>query len=173
MYKKLIQAREQCLPLHDIDVQRWAVKSARELNLDEINNSKGEFIKLFNQLSPKYRESEIFNTDQVSIEKELHSTRTLSFQDERKTYGVVKSKNATTHSYTIQPTISFNGQLVGPIYLCLQAVRGTMGKIVTIHLFEPNNVIIRCIKSGKLTSSLVYDWRDHCLTPSIGKRSLL
>jgi hypothetical protein len=110
VYKKLIQAREQCLPLHDIDVQRWAVKSARELNLDEINNSKGEFIKLFNQLSPKYRESEIFNIGQVGIEKELHSTRIPSLRGEQKTYGVVKSKNETTHSYIIQPKISLNGQ---------------------------------------------------------------
>jgi hypothetical protein len=164
--KKLTEAREQYLPLYDIDIQLWAVKVTRELNLDdfqaskfwlrafkkrhkicsrkitniitkreilnsdEILKSEEDFIRLFNKLSPKYEEAKIFNTDQVGIAKEQHSTRTLSFQGERKTFGVVKSKNATTHSYTIQPTISLDGRLIGPIYLCLQKPGGKMGEIV-------------------------------------------
>ena len=58
-----------------------------------------DFIKLFGKLSPKIGGAKIFNTDQVGIEKEQHSTRTLSFQGERKTFGVVESNNAITHSY--------------------------------------------------------------------------
>jgi hypothetical protein len=101
VYQKLIEAREQYLPIHDIDLQRWAVKASREigfddfqasefwirtfknrhricsrkitniitkreiLNSDEILKSEEDFIKLFNKLSPKYKETKIFNTDQV------------------------------------------------------------------------------------------------------------
>ena len=106
----------------------------------------------------------------MGIEKEQYSTRTLSFQGERKTFGVVKSKHATTHSYTIQPIISLDDQLVGPLYLCLQEPNGKMGETVKKRLFQPGNVIITCSKSGKLTTSLVRYWCDNCLIPSIDKK---
>ncbi|CAF1136444.1 unnamed protein product [Rotaria sordida] len=118
VYKKFTEARKQYLPIHDIDIQHWAVKVAKELDLDDfqasefwlrtfkkqhricsrkitniitkreilnsddILKSEENFIKLFNKLSPKYKEAEIFNTDLVGIEKEQHSTRTLSLQSE-------------------------------------------------------------------------------------------
>ena len=209
VYQKLFEAREQYLPVHDIDLQRWAMKKSRELdfddfhasefwirnfknrhnicsrkitniitkreilNADEILKSEEEFLKLFKKLSPKYKKSRILNTDQVGIEKEQHSTRTLSHKGERKTFGVVKSKNATTHSYTVQPTISLDGQLVGPMYLCLQEPDGKMGERVKKHLFQPSNVVITCSKSGKLTSSLVRYWCEKCLAPSVDKECLL
>ena len=34
-------------------------------------------MKLFNQLSPKYKEAKLFNADQVEIEKEQYSTLTF------------------------------------------------------------------------------------------------
>ncbi|CAF3873098.1 unnamed protein product [Rotaria sp. Silwood1] len=209
VYKKFLNAREQYLPIHDIDIQRWSLQAAKEMqlndfqaseywlrsfknrhgicsrkitnivtkreisNFDDIKKSEEEFLKKFHQLSKKYLSKEILNTDQVGIEKELHSTRTLSFQGEKKTLGSVASKNATTHSYTIQPTINLDGQLVGPMYLCLQEPKGRMGDIVKRNLFEPKNVVITCSSSGKLTSSLVKYWRDKILVPSIGKKALL
>lgn len=209
VYDKLINAREQYLPIHDVDLQRWAVKIARELdfgdfkasefwvrsfknrhkicsrkitniitkrevlNSNEIRKSEKDFLKLFYELSSNYNEAQILNTDQMGIEKEQYSTRTLSFQGERKTFGVVKSKHATTHSYTIQPIISLDGHLVGPIYLCLQEIDGKMGEAVKKCLFQPDNVIITCSKSGKLTSSLVRYWCENCLIPSIDEKCLL
>lgn len=209
VYEKLIEAREKYLPLHDIDLQRWALKASRELgydgfrasefwirifknkhricsrkitniitrreilNSDEILQSEEDFIKLFNKLAPKFQQSEIFNTDQVGIEKEQYSTRTLSYQGERKTFGVVKSKNATTHSYTVQPMISLDGRLIGPMFLCLQEPDGKMGERVKKNLFQPSNVVITCSKSGKLTSSLVRYWAEKCLAPSVNKQCLL
>ena len=48
-----------------------------------------------------------------------------------------------------------------------------MGATVKRNLFKLSNVIITCSSSGKLTSSLVSYWRDHCLLPSIGSKCLL
>jgi hypothetical protein len=62
-----------------------------------------------------YAPNEILNTDQIGLELEMHSTRTLSYQGEKVTFARIRPKNATTHSYTIQPMISLAGQLVGPI----------------------------------------------------------
>ena len=143
------------------------------LNADEILKSEEDFLKLFKKISPKYKGSTILNIDQVGIEKEQHSTRTLSYKGERKTFGMVKSKNATTHSDTVQPIISLDGKLVGPMYLCLQEPNGKMGERVKKNLFQPTNVVITCSKSGKLTSSLVAYWRDKCLVPSLDKKCLL
>jgi hypothetical protein len=209
VYQKFLNAREQYLPIHDLDIQRWALQAAKEMNLDNflasdswllkfksrhgicsrkvtnvvtkkeivnfdnIKKSEIDFLENFHRLSKKYSPEEILNTDQVGIEKELYSTRTLSFQGEKKTFGCVASKNATTHSYTIQPTISLDGQLIGPMYICLQEPNGRMGEIVKRHLFQPKNVVITCSSSGKLTSSLVKYWRDKVLVPTIGKKALL
>ena len=113
------------------------------------------------------------NTDQVGIEKELHSTRTLSIQGEKETFGSVLSKNAATHSYIVQRTISLYVKLAGSMSLCLQKPNGHVSDIVKRSLFEPKNVVITCSSPGKLTSSLVKYWRDKVLVPSIGRKVLL
>jgi len=48
-----------------------------------------------------------------------------------------------------------------------------MGEIVKSRLFQPKNVVITCSSSGKLTSSLVVYWRNHCLVPFIENKALL
>ena len=208
-FRKSADAREQCLSVHGIDLQRWAVKNAREVgfndfqasefwilhfktrhniccrkmtniitkreifNVDEILKSEEDLIQLFKKLSPKYKETRILNTDQVGIKKEQYSRRTLSYKRERKTFGIVKSEHATTHSYTFQPTISLDGQLVDPMYLCLQGPCGKMWETMKKRSFQPSNVVITCSKSGKLTSPLVRYWCEKCLVPSIDKNCLL
>ena len=61
-------------------------------NFDNIKKSEVEFIEKFNRWSKKYLPNEILNTDQVGIDKELHSTRTLSFQREKKTLDLLHQK---------------------------------------------------------------------------------
>ncbi|CAF5045695.1 unnamed protein product [Rotaria sp. Silwood1] len=143
----------------------------------DAKDSSGKRRRSWKTVKHRYRslpdQNYISRFHQVGIEKELHSTRTLSFQGEKKTLGRVSSKNATTHSYTIQPTISLDGRVIGPMFLCLQETNGRMGDIVKRHLFEPKNVVITCSSSGKLTNSLVRYWRDKVLVPSIGKKTLL
>ena len=196
VYEKFVYAREHALPIHDMDIQRWGLKAAKELDLenfhashgwlavfkqrhgivsrrvtniitrheiensDEVEKSKKEFLLAYNKVSSKYTASQIINTDQSGVEKELHSTRTLSTKGEKKTFGIVASKNASTHSYTLQPSITLDGQVLGPVLLCLQEVNGKMGEIVKKNLFRPTNVVITCSSSGKLTSSLVTYWKE-------------
>ena len=73
-----------------------------------------------------YAHEEILNTDQVSLELERHSSRILSYEGEKVTMACGRSKNATTHSYTIQPMISAAGKLVGPLFLYLNEQKGKM-----------------------------------------------
>ena len=138
-----------------------------------IEKSKKDFIKDFYKYSSHFNPSRILNTDQVGIEKEVHSTRTLSFEGQKKTFRMVASKNATTHSYTVQPIISLDEKQLGSILLCLQEPKGKIGESVKNRLLKPSNAVITCSASGKLTSSLVAYWHDNCLLSSIGDKCFL
>lgn len=83
-------------------------------------------------LLPKYDPDYVINTDQSSIELELHSTRTLSFKGEKDTTLSVHSKNATTHSFTVRPCGSLSGKLVGPLFPCLKEPSGYLSKNVQV-----------------------------------------
>ena len=63
----------------------------------------------------QYEASEVINTDQNGIQLELHSTRTLSHKRDKVTIGSVRSINAKTHSFTVQPTIALDGHLLSPL----------------------------------------------------------
>ncbi|CAF3482491.1 unnamed protein product [Rotaria sp. Silwood2] len=66
-----------------------------------------------------------------------------------------------------------NGNLVGPLFLCLKEESGRLSENVKRNLFKPNNIILTCSKSGKLTSSLVEYWRDEVLKPLIDNKKYL
>ena len=93
---------------------------------DTINASADSFIADVKREMSHCTPEEIINTDQVGLELEIHSTRTLSHKGEHVTLARVRSKNATTHSYTIQPMITLAGQLLGPVYICLKEPKGKM-----------------------------------------------
>ena len=134
---------------------------------DEIEQLASQFVKQAKVEMERYSPEEIMNTDQVGLEKELHSTRTLSCQGEKLTVAAVKSQNAITHSYTVQPIINLADEVVGPMYLCLKEPNGRISETefdYSCFYFSNwcsvrcpwKNVVITCSKSGKLTTSLVH-----------------
>ena len=62
--------------------------------------SRKAFVLEYWKVSAHFKPSEIFNKDQTDVEKELHSTRTISFSGDKNIFAAVQSKNATTCSYT-------------------------------------------------------------------------
>ncbi|CAF4809402.1 unnamed protein product [Rotaria magnacalcarata] len=180
------EARENVLPVHDKDLQRWALQKAAE---DSITRHHAEDINAIIELADSfvrdakremqnYAPGEVLNTDQVGLELELYSNRTLSYEGEKITMARVRSKNATTHSYTIQPMISAAGKMVSPLFLCSKEPKGKMSESIIYHrystlihilidikkiLFPASNIVVTCSSSGKLTTSLVEYWRDHVL----------
>lgn len=65
---------------------------------------------------------------------------------------IVQSVSSTTHSYTIQPIISCNGNLLSPLFIVLKEANGEFGPRVQETLFKLTNVIVKASKSGKMTS---------------------
>ncbi|CAF2859243.1 unnamed protein product [Rotaria sp. Silwood2] len=90
---------------------------------DAIIESADSFVRDVKRQMQNYAHEEILNTDQFALELELHSNRTLSYEGEKVTMVRGKSKNATTHSYTVQPMISAAGKLVGPLLLLFEGAK--------------------------------------------------
>ncbi len=95
---------------------------------DQTEQSSIEFVEQAKAEMQHYSSEAIMNTDQVGLHKELHSTRTLSYQGEKLTVATVKSQNAITHSYTVQPIINLAGEVVGPICLCFKEPNGRISQ---------------------------------------------
>ncbi|CAF1383131.1 unnamed protein product [Didymodactylos carnosus] len=70
-------------------------------------------------------------------------------------------------------TNRFDGHLLDKTYLCLQEPGGKTGEQVKKNLFEPKTVVITWSSSGKVTTSLVDYWRDHCFLPLVDAKCLL
>ncbi|XP_046740448.1 uncharacterized protein LOC124407901 [Diprion similis] len=103
----------------------------------------------------------------------MHSGRTLANQGSKEIECVVQSISSTTHSYTIQPTISADGKLLSPLYLVLKEIGGDFGPRVEKTLFKPTNVFVSASKSGKLTSDHFKQWLTEIYFPNVGDNSAL
>ena len=114
-----------------------------------------------------YSPEEIWNTDQMGFNQELHSLRTLSYVGEKNTHLQVGSVSAATHSYTIQPIISMDGRLLSPVFICLQEPSGRLGPTVESRMLKLPNVSISCSKSGKLTKTHIEYWCRNVLRPNV------
>lgn len=129
---------------------------------ETIKKQAEEFINTVKQNIETYGVSNVFNSDQSGFQLEMHSGRTLAVEGQKQVECLVQSISSTTHSYTIQPTVSADGRLLSPLFLVLKEPSGKLGPIVEATLFKPKNVYIEVSKSGKLTSGIIYfDYFDH------------
>lgn len=85
----------------------------------------------------------------------------------------VQAVSATTHSYTIQPTISGDGRLLSPLFIVLKEPTGTFGPRVQETMFRVNNIYVMASKSGKLTSHHFEIWLREIYFPNVGSKSIL
>ena len=108
-----------------------------------------------NEVKPyitQYGTENVYNSDQNGFQLEMHSGRTLAIEGTRQGEYVIQSISSTTHSYTIQPTISANGKLQSSLYLVLKESSRKFGPIVQESIFQSINVFVAAFNSGKLTS---------------------
>lgn len=73
---------------------------------------------------PEIGTENVYNSDQSGFQLEMHSGRTLEVEGEKQVQCLVQSVSSTTHSYTIQPTISATGKLLSPLFLVLKEKTG-------------------------------------------------
>ncbi len=121
----------------------------------------------------KYSSHEILNSDHCSFQQEYISPRTLSFTGERTTEVAAKKKNNVTHSYTVQPITSADGQLLDKVFLILQEKENEFGKRVKKDLIVPPNVVVWASKSGKSSAEKHCIFLNEVLRPLVGRKFLL
>lgn len=206
---EFIQARAECLPIHDQDLKRIAISKARKLSLinfvassswllnfkhrhhitsrkvtkfvtknyvadrERLINDEKIFLRKAEQAIAQFKPTHVLNADQSAFEYEVPSTRTLSMSGEKITLGRVTSQSAVTHSHTIMPIISMNGEIVGPALICLQEPSGRLGPRVLETMYKAQNIHVTCSKSGKLTKSHIKYWAQKVLRPSVQENVLL
>jgi hypothetical protein len=67
--------------------------------------------------------------------------------------------------------INTNGQLLNPVFICLQEPSGRLP--VKKEIFSATNTVISCSTSGKLNKSLVEYWIREVLDKVVNNRFLL
>lgn len=150
------------------------VTSRYTVDREELENNGATFLVRFGaELLPNFTPEEVINTDQSGFSYEIHGNRTLSFQGERDTLALTRCRNATTHSYTIQPMISASGDLLSKLMIVLQEPSGSFGPRVLDELPRYDDVFVACSTSGKVTINIMKEWTQRCLKPVIGSKCLL
>lgn len=84
-----------------------------------------------------------------------------------------QSMSSLTHSYTIMPMISANGELISPLYIVLKESTGNFGPNVKKTLLQLPNIYIAASKSGKLSNDHFKDWFQHVYLPNTSRKSVL
>ncbi|CAF2879751.1 unnamed protein product [Rotaria sp. Silwood2] len=141
--------------------------------IDQHPNYAHDWIENQRSLISNYSSRQILNSDHCSFQQEYVSPRTLSFTGERTTEVAVKKKNNITHSYTVQPITSADGQLLKKCLLILREKENEFGKTVEKDLIVPPNVLVRASKSGKSSDEKHRTFLNEVLRPLVGKKFLL
>lgn len=159
-------------------VTKFVTKKTRQ-DEEAIKQRADEFVETINGMKQDegglYSSSNVWNTDQSGFNYELFSGRTLSDKGEKDTFLMVQNINSLTHSYTIQVLISNDGYLAPKLFICFQEHGGRFGPRVEVSVREnqPNNIVVTCTTSGKLTKSSLGFWVKNCLDPIVTEPTLL
>ncbi|XP_076634339.1 uncharacterized protein LOC143348226 [Colletes latitarsis] len=132
-----------------------------------------DFVNEVKPLITRYGHENLYNSDQSGFQLEIHSGRTLAVKNQKKVDCVIQSVPSTSHSYTIQPTITADRRLLSPLFMVLQEANGQFGPIVQKTLFKPTNVYVIASKSGKLTSAHFKIWLEELFFTNTKTTSVL
>jgi len=118
---------------------------------DSVNLQKttDDFLNTVKPVIEQFGSENIYNSDQSGFQLEIYSGRSLSNQGIKKVQCVVQSLVSTTYSYTIQPIILCDGNLLSPLFIVLKETNGRFRPKVEKNLFRPTNIIIKASQSDK------------------------
>jgi len=202
VYSKFLEFQAAHLPIHDCDLQSWALAKATEVGCDSFSASDKWVFKFKKQFGIRSRKTtkfvtksdveeemeiadkaeafrldfqrkvrcnryyQIFNADQVGINLEFVSNRTLRRAGAKDVYLTIKSKSNTTHSVTIMPVIDASGRFLSPLFVCLKEKNGEFGPVVQETMYKPENLSVTCSSSGKMDKSLFRTFLETVILPN-------
>lgn len=164
--------------VHNSIVSRKILKFVRKDYTTEaanIEKKANDFVRDSLARTQNYMPNVIFNTDQSGVAIDLRSGRTLDVIGEKQILKGVGSVAGTTHSYTIQPVISKDGDLLSPMFVCWQERRGMFGPRVkeSIAALDLKNLYVVASSSGKLGKDLMLEWFENIYFPGAPLESFL
>jgi hypothetical protein len=119
----------------------------------------------------------IINFDQSGFKYELTIPRTLSQINERRTFGLIRSSHATTHSYTILPSLTAFGNFLPICLVILQEVNGSLGPQVSVEVSSLQekfkNLLILPSRSGMMQSDQIEIYKNEVLKKYINGNAIL
>ncbi len=122
------------------------------------------------QIYPKFAPHEIPNADESGINYEIHRARTLLHIGEKGTEVVAVNKTATSHSYSVLPSISLEGKFFSSLFLCHQEHKGVFGPQVLQTTPKLQNVYVDSTKSGIIDKRKFLKFIEVVLVKNIKKK---
>ena len=120
-----------------------------------------KFVQEVKPLVKEYEPENVYDSGESGFQLEIHSGRSLACGGQKKVECVVQSVSSTTHSYTIQPTVTANRRLLSPLFIVLKEKYGQFKSTMEKTLFRLTNVYVKASKSGKVTSGITLISNQH------------
>lgn len=86
---------------------------------------------------------------------------------------MVKSSNASSHTFTIDVLINMEGNISSKLYVCLKESDGKFGPRVLQNIIIPENIVLDCSSSGKVTKTNLQFFYEHLVNNTITGRSII
>lgn len=129
-----------------------------------------KFMDTYAEMRNKFYRRHIWNMDQVGFTYEIDTQRTLDWKGNRDTIIVPNQRGHQTHSYTLQPIVSREGETIGKLLIVLREPKGfgpRIGPEVRELEDKFKNVKIIASPSGKMDNGLMADWVDTVLADAV------
>ncbi|XP_032679519.1 uncharacterized protein LOC116847972 [Odontomachus brunneus] len=153
------------------------VSEKEAAEMDEILAVADRFRKQIQPLLQNYSLDLIINTDQTGCQYQSTIDRTLAQKGVQSVFVKKKSSYKISHSYTAQYALTCSGKLVPKVFLCLQETGDKFGPIIQKQVdalvVEFGNVIVKCSRSGKLTTNIYKDFLKEILQPYVKNEQFL
>lgn len=111
--------------------------------------------------------------DQTPFNYEIVGKRTMATKVQRDVIVSVNQPNKASHSYTSQPMISRDGQLIGKISLILQesTASGNLGPRIGRDMrrqeADYGSIKVFASRSGEVTKNIIRDWIRDVVHPAL------
>lgn len=115
---------------------------------------------------------QIWNADQMGLQLEVTSGRTLTIRGMKKVACTVQRMNATTHSYTVQITLNASGFLPEKLPVILHETTGLPKNFDQIRA-NFGNIHVYSSRSGMMGKELAKLWMLEDFLPIVQQNSLL
>lgn len=153
-------------------VSRKVTKTIARRNVDPttLQWRIDKFMDTYAEQRSKFYRRHIWNMDQVGFTYEIDTQRTLDWKGNRDTIIIPNQRGHQTHSYTLQPIVSREGEIIGKLLIALREPKGfgpRIGPEVRELEEKFGNIKIISAPSGKMDNERMAQWVETVLSDAV------